>query len=66
MLIRDLETIEKLIKLRSRGVENRGKWETGRVLGALGALLGIFGAFGREFLAKLWRMGARWAKLGSS
>ena len=39
-------------------VENRRKSEAGRVLGALGAVLGIFGALWWELLAKY---GRRWA-----
>ena len=49
----------KIMKNQPRGVENQRKPEAGRVLGALGAVLGIFGALWWELLAKL---GRRWAQ----
>ena len=55
----------KIMKNQPRGVENQRKPEAGRVLGALGAILGIFGALWWELLAKLGRkmieVGARMA-----
>ena len=43
----------KIIKNQPRGVENLRKPEAGRILGALGAVLGIFGALRWELLAKM-------------
>ena len=47
------------MKNQPTGVENQRKPEAGRVLGALGAVLGIFGALCWELLAKL---GRKWAQ----
>ena len=52
------------MKIKIQRVGNQRKWEAGRVLGALGALLGIFGAFGREFLAKLGEDGRKMGEVG--
>ena len=46
----------KIMKNQPRGVENQRKPEAGRVLGALGVVLGIFGALWWELLAKLGQM----------
>ena len=47
------------MKNQPTGVENQRKPEAGRVLGALGVVLAIFGALWWELLAKL---GRRWAQ----
>ena len=49
----------KIMKNQPRGVENQRKPEAGRVLGALGAVLGIFGALWWELLAKLGQIGRK-------
>ena len=50
---------ENHTNLDPEGVDNQSKSEAGRVSGALGAVLGIFGALWWELLAKL---GRRWAQ----
>ena len=53
------------MKNQPRGVENQRKPEAGRVLGALGAVLGIFGALWWELLAKLGQIGRKMIEVGA-
>ena len=55
----------KIMKNQPRGVENQRKPEAGRVLGALGAVLGIFGALWWELLAKLGQIGRKMIEVGA-
>ena len=55
----------KIKKNQPRGVENQRKPEAGRVLGALGAVLGIFGALWWELLAKLGQIGRKMIEVGA-
>ena len=53
------------MKNQPRGFENQRKPEAGRVLGALGAVLGIFGALWWELLAKLGQIGRKMIEVGA-
>ena len=56
----------KIMKNYTQGrVENQRKSEAGRVLGALGAVLGIFGALWWELLAKLGQIGRKMIEVGA-
>ena len=55
----------KIRKNQPRGVENQRKSEARRVLGALGAVLGIFGALWWELLAKLGQIGRKMIEVGA-
>ena len=55
----------KIMKNQPRGVENQRKPEAGRILGALGAVLGIFGALWWELLAKLGQIGRKMIEVGA-
>ena len=56
----------KIMKNYTQGrVENQRKSEAGRVLGSLGAVLGIFGALWWELLAKLEQIGRKMIEVGA-
>ena len=55
----------KIMKNQPRRVENQRKPEAGMVLGALGAVLGIFGALWWELLAKLGQIGRKMIEVGA-